>query len=385
MLRNGGIAYFCLLQLLLEKDMIMRIYIVSVMVVALLAAMFYHLFKIAAKPDEDKDRSAPLLLASAAIALCADALTGSKPVLLLMVDLIPSLTGMLLLTSSLWEVRKPVVTVCASLPLILSSLYIVLAARGGVSANGSYITAVLPAAVMPSALMLVIGLCRRLRSVKAIVRAGTVWTYLCLAVDALYVIFLLLLTMGFQLVSHLSSDPYCRTLYIFPLLTGLMLTALGLRKADDVVFVLWRRQERRIVESMKVTKVETAVDPVGIDDVYQEIYERVVAYFEQEKPFLDNALTINDLVRALYSNKLYISRAISQFTGRNFCQFVNYHRVVYSMELFRNNPEMKIHELASGCGFNSDVSYNMAFRLFMGETPGEWCRKERNRKFRVKK
>ena len=238
---------------------------------------------------------------------------------------------------------------------------------------------------MPSALMLVIGLCRRLRSVKAIVRAGTVWTYLCLAVDALYVIFLLLLTMGFQLVSHLSSDPYCRTLYIFPLLTGLMLTALGLRKADDVVFVLWRRQERRIVESMKVTKVETAVDPVGIDDVYQEIYERVVAYFEQEKPFLDNALTINDLVRALYSNKLYISRAISQFTGRNFCQFVNYHRVVYSMELFRNNPEMKIHELASGCGFNSDVSYNMAFRLFMGETPGEWCRKERNRKFRVKK
>lgn len=365
--------------------MIMRIYIVSVMVVALLAAMFYHLFKIAAKPDEDKDRSAPLLLASAAIALCADALTGSKPVLLLMVDLIPSLTGMLLLTSSLWEVRKPVVTVCASLPLTLSSLYIVLAARGDVPPYGSYITAVLPAAVMPSALMLVIGICRCLRSVKAIVRAGTVWTYLCLAVDALYVIFLLLLTMGFQLVSHLSSDPYCRTLYIFPLLTGLMLTALGLRKADDVVFVLWRRQERRIVESMKVTKVETAVDPVGIDDVYQEIYERVVAYFEQEKPFLDNALTINDLVRALYSNKLYISRAISQFTGRNFCQFVNYHRVVYSMELFRNNPEMKIHELASGCGFNSDVSYNMAFRLFMGETPGEWCRKERNRKFRVKK
>ena len=69
--------------------MIMRIYIVSVMVVALLAAMFYHLFKIAAKPDEDKDRSAPLLLASAAIALCADALTGSKPVLLLMLG-VPS-------------------------------------------------------------------------------------------------------------------------------------------------------------------------------------------------------------------------------------------------------------------------------------------------------
>ena len=329
----------------------MRIYIVSVVVVSLLAATFYHLFKIAAKSDEDKDRSAPLLLASAAIALCADALTGNKPALLLMADIIPSLTGMLLLTSSLWEIRKHVVTVCASLPLFLSSVYIVLAARGGGPAFGTNMMAVLPLVVLPSALMLLIGICRRLRSVKAVVKAGTVWTYLCLAVDAVYVI----------------------------------LTALGVRKADDVVFVLWRRQERRIVESMKVTKVETAVDPVGIDDVYQEIYERVVAYFEQEKPFLDNALTINDLVKVLYSNKLYISRAISQFTGRNFCQFVNYHRVVYSIELFRNNPEMKIHELASGCGFNSDVSYNMAFRLFMGETPGEWCRKERNRRLRVKK
>lgn len=365
--------------------MIMRIYIVSVVVVSLLAATFYHLFKIAAKSDEDKDRSAPLLLASAAIALCADALTGNKPALLLMADIIPSLTGMLLLTSSLWEIRKHVVTVCASLPLFLSSVYIVLAARGGGPAFGTNMMVLLPLVVLPSALMLLIGICRRLRSVKAVVKAGTVWTYLCLAVDAVYVILLLLLVMGFQMVSHLSPDSCSWALYIFPLLTGMMLTALGVRKADDVVFVFWRRQERRIVESMKVTKVETAVDPVGIDDVYQEIYERVVAYFEQEKPFLDNALTINDLVKVLYSNKLYISRAISQFTGRNFCQFVNYHRVVYSIELFRNNPEMKIHELASGCGFNSDVSYNMAFRLFMGETPGEWCRKERNRRLRVKK
>ena len=136
---------------------------------------------------------------------------------------------------------------------------------------------------------------------------------------------------------------------------------------------------------MKLTKVETALDPSGIDDVYQDIYERVVTYFETEKPFLDSELTINDLVKVLYSNKLYISRAISQFTGRNFCQFVNYYRVTYSMEMFRDNLDLKIHDLATGSGFNSDVSYNMAFRLFMGETPGEWCRKERSRKLKTKK
>ena len=114
-------------------------------------------------------------------------------------------------------------------------------------------------------------------------------------------------------------------LLVFPFMLGLMVAALGIRATDDVLFVFWRRQERRIIESMKITKVETAVDPCSIDDVYQDIYERVVAYFDAEKPFLDNELTINDLVKVLYSNKLYISRAISQFTGRNFCQFVNYY------------------------------------------------------------
>ena len=130
---------------------------------------------------------------------------------------------------------------------------------------------------------------------------------------------------------------------------------------------------------MKLAPVEVAGIGSRENDVFKDIYERVVEYFEREKPFLNGDLTINEVVSVVFTNKLYISRAISQYTGRNFCQFVNYHRVRYSIEKFRDNPDLKVLELSSLCGFNSIVSYAMAFRLFMGETPSEWCRKERSR------
>jgi AraC-like DNA-binding protein len=49
------------------------------------------------------------------------------------------------------------------------------------------------------------------------------------------------------------------------------------------------------------------------------------------------------------------------------------------MEMFRRNPNLKIAELWPMSGFNSIVSFNMAFRLFVNESPSEWCRKEKKK------
>ena len=42
--------------------------------------------------------------------------------------------------------------------------------------------------------------------------------------------------------------------------------------------------------------------------------------------------------------------------------------------------QLKVTELASLSGFNSLVSFSMAFRLYMNENPSDWIRKERTRK-----
>ncbi len=213
------------------------------------------------------------------------------------------------------------------------------------------------------------GLFFKIADVKELMQNGTIWNFVCMTVDVAYLCFMVLGTAFVQ--KGLAA--------IGVLLVGGVVACMGMRILTDSKFVIWQRQETLIAESMKLTSVTSASDSSHIEDVYKELYDRILVHFETNKPYLDSELTINDLVKVLYSNKMYISKAISQFTGRNFCQFVNYYRVKHSMECFRNNQDLRVHELATMNGFNTIVSYSMAFRLFMGETPSEWCRKERSK------
>ena len=105
--------------------------------------------------------------------------------------------------------------------------------------------------------------------------------------------------------------------------------------------------------------------------------EAVEKLFEEEKPYLDENITVGDIARRLYTNKAYLSRAIKEHAGKNFCQYVNHYRIMYAMEAFRENPWLRVAELADISGFHTIVSFNMAFRLVTDESPGEWCKRVR--------
>ncbi len=292
-------------------------------------------------------------------------------------ELMPSVAALWMMTS--FMAGNATVRMCAHVSLIMNSVLFIfnLCRMAGIVRGVADWRAVQMSSVMLISVICIYGygLFKRVGRVKELMKVSTVWTVVCLVVDLIY-----MCAMIFGLaVMQLGWDS--AGMFVI----GSLLPALGARILTDSKFLLWRRQETLIVESMKLTSVSSAADASRIEEVYKDLYDRVVAYFETQKPFLDSDLTINSVVKDMYSNKLYISRAISQFTGRNFCQFVNYYRVMHSMECFRENQETKVHELATMSGFNSVVSYNMAFRLFMGENPSEWCRKERGRLVRVRK
>lgn len=328
---------------------------------------------------DDRKKILPWILVLSGMTVAAGLAASSKETLWseMVADLMPYVVGLWLMTSSLWEnsrMKKVMIYILGAGILWISWRMISLSDI--FSEMGDWPTDVFMAMnVAFLVAMLVYGFVYRLRDLRSVMKAGTSWTIVCLITDVVYVIAVFLVAVFWLAEIRFMS---------FLAIVGVY-AALCFRIMTDSVFVFWRRQETLIVESMKVTSVTTAVDESRIDDIYKDLYERVLAYFETEKPYLDGELTINDLVKRLYSNKLYISRAISQFTGRNFCQFVNYYRVIHSIDCFRNNPDHKIHELASMSGFNSIVSYNMAFRLFMGENPSEWCRKEKSRLIKKKK
>ena len=227
---------------------------------------------------------------------------------------------------------------------------------------------------------------RKLRDVKSVMKSGNSWAFVNLCVDFIYVLFPIMAISMLYLVQIIFPTVFRYVLPVSVMLIILEVIALAVRVSYDSAFVILHDHERVIVESMKIAQMDmsSSSDPKG-DRMYKELYDRVVLYFDLSKPYLDGNLTINDVVKEVYSNKVYISKAIFHYTGRNFRQFVNYYRVVYSMDLFRANLEFKVAELAEKSGFNTMVSYTMAFRLFMNETPSEWCRRERAKILKKKK
>ena len=293
-------------------------------------------------------------------------------------DMTICIIGLSAVTSSIWTQQWVKGISYAVIAVLVSmSVYALLAASGvaGLMSERHALTMFL-SAFLVFALLQSLSLWWRIRDVRAVMKSGTVWQALGLSVDSMYVSIVYAEVMLYLLVECLF--PAARWhLYLASATFAAATFAFGFRILNGSLFVLLSRHERRIVESMKISHIEVANDDMKENEHYREIYDRVVAYFEESLPYLNSNLTINDVVKVVFTNKLYISRAISQYTGRNFCQFVNYHRVTYSVNLFRKNPEMKITDLANASGFNTVVSFSMAFKLFMNENPSDWCRKEK--------
>ncbi len=99
----------------------------------------------------------------------------------------------------------------------------------------------------------------------------------------------------------------------------------------------------------------------------------------ERKPFLVESFSLEDLSRALFTNRVYLSKTINYFSGKNFRNYVNYYRVMYAMELFRKNRSLKVTELGSLAGFHSGTTFNQAFKTVMEESPSTWCARLRKK------
>lgn len=104
------------------------------------------------------------------------------------------------------------------------------------------------------------------------------------------------------------------------------------------------------------------------------LYSRVIRCMEEQQPFLEDDFSLEKFSRMMFTNKTYLSKVINSYSGRNFKQFVNYYRVQYSIELIKKDPRLSVMELAQMSGFHSTVTYNMAFRINMNDTPGAFSK-----------
>ncbi|MBQ8938882.1 MAG: helix-turn-helix transcriptional regulator [Paludibacteraceae bacterium] len=109
--------------------------------------------------------------------------------------------------------------------------------------------------------------------------------------------------------------------------------------------------------------------PAPDSSSYAEALEQ---WMQTEKPYLNKDFRLTDLQRILPLNRTYLSQLINSAFGCTFYQYVTNYRIEEAKRLMREQPELKIQEIADRCGFSSPTVFGRTFARETGMTPTEW-------------
>ena len=216
---------------------------------------------------------------------------------------------------------------------------------------------------------------RRYVQLRPLFRHLAVWYNLENQARHLYSLALFLLTMFFP-----SASSPAWTTWLLTTAAAVLYVLLQIRVRTGRTLFVKRVKELEIKELIR-GNLRTAPAQAGeqTEDVARmsRLYARVVAYMEQKQPYLDEEFGLEDLSVAVFTNKSYLSKTVNVMSGRNFSQFVNYYRIQYCLELMRKDPHLKVVDLALMSGFHTTVTFTMAFKLNVGETPSQYLERVR--------
>ncbi len=135
-------------------------------------------------------------------------------------------------------------------------------------------------------------------------------------------------------------------------------------------------QESVTVHSEKadIEIVNSAIE--GEQNDYSDLKQRLEDYMQQDKPYLNPMLTINDVALALSTNRTYISHIINTIYGKNFNSLIASYRVEYAKEVLSSNRYKSDKEAISYAlylsGFASESTFYRQFKQIVGITPLEY-------------
>ncbi|MDQ0592996.1 AraC-like DNA-binding protein [Chryseobacterium ginsenosidimutans] len=109
-------------------------------------------------------------------------------------------------------------------------------------------------------------------------------------------------------------------------------------------------------------------------ETLNEDLSKLKKYMAAEKPFLNPALTIQDIANAIDVPVRELSVLVNHQLGQHFYDFVNTYRIENAMEILKDQSKSKVTilEILYEVGFNSKSSFNTAFKKHTGNTPTEY-------------
>lgn len=104
----------------------------------------------------------------------------------------------------------------------------------------------------------------------------------------------------------------------------------------------------------------------------QAILAKLHSLMREKKPYLQASFSLPDLAQQLNTTVHVLSQAINEGLGKSFFEMMATYRVEEAKQLLKNQPNIKVEEIAEQVGYNSKSSFNTAFKKYTGQTPSEF-------------
>lgn len=159
-------------------------------------------------------------------------------------------------------------------------------------------------------------------------------------------------------------------LLLFFVFTTILMTWLFWDRQQKLKWLLKRLQKLRSLTDVATKEIDYKILPVS-EKAENQLIDKLKKALEEDKVYLDSALTIESLSRQLGTNKSSLSKVINESLDRNFPTLLNDYRVKYALQLF-NDPKYSnytIEAIAEMSGYNSRQVFHKAFKSRVGVPP----------------
>jgi AraC-like DNA-binding protein len=124
-----------------------------------------------------------------------------------------------------------------------------------------------------------------------------------------------------------------------------------------------------------VSEQKSNVAPTAVTEkLYSEELLKLQQYMSEEKPFLNPALTIQDVSNDIQIPVRDLSLLINHKLEQHFYDFINAYRIESAKNILKDTSKSKVTilEILYEVGFNSKSSFNTAFKKHTGFTPTDF-------------
>ncbi len=149
--------------------------------------------------------------------------------------------------------------------------------------------------------------------------------------------------------------------------------------------ILYGLPVRDLSKAMPVTKEpyntkKYIQSTVKNQEAFKILSQKILEYFEAEKPYLKQNFTLTELAAALHCPQHHISYCFSDFLDTTFTKLRSTKRIEYAQNLLREGTtkDFTIDQIAEMSGFSSRSTFFSTFKEITGMTPTEFMEQSKS-------